>query len=70
MTNPAKCLADIKGEDKKKRKEIMFAVFKELNGYKLSDSGSSLSTGQSIGTNDRVVKPTSFIWFLVHIPVE
>lgn len=48
----------------------MFAVFKELNGYKSSDSGSSLSTGQSTGRNDCVVKPTSFIWFLVHIPVE
>lgn len=69
MTNPANFLADIKG-GKKKRKEIMFAVFKELNGYKLSDSGSSLSRGQSIGTNDSVVKPTSFIWFLAHIPVE
>lgn len=68
VTNPANFLADIKvgGE----RKEIIFAVFKELKGYKLSDSGSSLSTGQSIGTDDCVVEPTSFIWFLVHIPVE
>lgn len=57
-----------KGE--KRRTQITFAVFKELNGYKLSDSGSSLSIGQSIGTNYCVVKPTSFIWFLVHIPVE
>lgn len=48
----------------------MFVVFKEPNGSKLSDSGSSLSIGQSIGTNDCVVKPKSFIWFLVHIPAE
>jgi len=48
----------------------MFVVCKELDGYKLSDSGSSLSIGQSTGTNDCVVKPKSFIWFLVHIPVE
>lgn len=32
------------------------------------DCGTSLSTGQGIGRNDCVVKPTSFIWFLVHIP--
>lgn len=48
----------------------MFAVFKEPKGSKLSDSRSSLSIGQSTGTNDYVVKPTSFIWFSVHIPVQ